>query len=121
MFGNAGAVVPYLNSGRLRALAVTSAEPSPLVPGLPTVAASGLPGYQTDVPTGIFTPASTPAAIISQLHKEVVRVLSQPEVKERFFNIGVDVVGGTPAQFAAYIKADMAKWGKVIKDAGIHE
>ena len=121
MFGNAGAVAPHLKSGRLRALAVTSAAPSALAPGLPTMAASGLPGFRADVPTGIFVPAGTSAKLVSLLNREILSVLNKPDVKEKFFNIGVEVAGGTPEEFAAYIKADMAKWGKVIKDAGIHE
>ena len=121
MFANAGSVASHLKSGRLRALAVTTAQPSALAPGLPTMAASGLPGYQAEVPTGIFAPAKTPAALVNLLHREIVRVLNRADVKEKFFNIGVEVVGGTPEEFAAYIRSDMAKWGKVIKDAGIRE
>ncbi len=121
MFANAGAVAPHLKSGRLRALAVTTAQPSALAPGLPTVAASGLPGYRAEVPTGIFAPAKTPAALVNLLHREIVKVLNRADVKEKFFNIGVEVVGGTPEEFSAYIRTDRAKWGKVIKNAGIRE
>ena len=121
MFANAGSVASHLKSGRLRALAVTTAQPSALAPGLPTMAASGLPGYRAEVPTGIFAPAKTPATLVKLLHREIVKVLSRADVKERFFNIGVEIVGGTPEEFAAYIRADMAKWSKVIKDAGIRE
>ncbi len=121
MFGNAGAVAPHLKPGRLRALAVTSVAPSALAPGLPTMAASGLPGFRADVPTGIFAPYGTPVKVVSLLNTEILNVLNKPDIKEKFFAIGVEVAGGTPAELAAYIKADMAKWGKVIKDAGIHE
>lgn len=121
MFANSGSVVPQLNSGRLRALAVTSAQPSALVPGLPTVAASGLPGFESVTIIGMFAPAGTPAALIKRLNQEIVRVLNRADVKEKFFKIGVEAVGNSSAQFAADIKADMAKWGKVIKDAGIRE
>ena len=114
-----GLVAPHVKSGKLRALAVTSAEPSALVPGLPTVAASGLPGYEAVGMTGILAPAKTPAAIINRLNQEIVRVLNMPEVKEQFFNAGVEVVGSSPEQFAATIKSEIAKLGKVIKDAGI--
>lgn len=121
MFANAGAVTPLLKSGRLRALAVTSAASSALAPGLPTMTASGLPGFRADVPTGIFAPAGTSAKLVNLLNREILRVLEKPDVKERFFNIGVEVVGGTPEEFSAYIQADMKKWGKMIRDAGIHE
>ena len=114
-----GPVVPHLKSGRLRPLAVTSAEPSALAPGLPTVAASGLAGYESVSNSGIFAPAKTPEAIINRLHQEIVRTLSRQEVKERFFNAGVDTVGSSPQQFAATIKSDTAKMSKVIKEAGI--
>ncbi len=121
MFANAGSVALHLKSGRLRALAVTTAQPSALAPGLPTMAASGLPGYQAEVPTGIFAPAKTPTTLVNLLHREIVKVLNRADVKEKFFNIGVEVVGGTPEEFTAYIRSDMAKWSKVIKDAGIRE
>ncbi len=121
MFGNAGAVAPYLKSGRLRALAVTSPAPSALAPGLPTMAASGLPGFRADVPTGLFAPARTPAKLVTLLNRETLNVINRPDIREKFFNIGVEVVGGTPEEFASYIKTDMASWGKVIKTAGIRE
>jgi tripartite-type tricarboxylate transporter receptor subunit TctC len=114
-----GNVVPQMKSGKLRALAVTSAEPSALAPGLPTVSASGLPGFEAIGQTGIFAPAKTPAAVINRLNREIVRFLSRADVKERFLNFGEEVVASSPEQLAAIIKSDLAKWGKVIKDAGI--
>jgi len=114
-----GTLMPHVKSGKLRALAVTSAQPSATAPGLPTVAATGLPGYEVVNMTGIFAPVKTPEAIINRLHQEIVRTLSRPEVKERFFNAGVDTVGSSPQQFAATIKSDTAKMSKVIKEAGI--
>ena len=119
MFPSAGSVSAHVKAGRLRALAVTSAQPSALTPGLPTVAESGLPGYEVVSMTGIFAPAKTPAAIIKQLNQEIVRVLRQPEVKERFLNAGVEAVGNSPEEFAAVIKSDMTRMGKLIKDADI--
>jgi tripartite-type tricarboxylate transporter receptor subunit TctC len=122
MFPTAGTVAPHINSGRLRALAVTSAEPSPLAPGLPTVAAAaGLPGYESISIYGVLAPSKTPPVIVQQLNQAIVGVLGQPEVRERFFNVGMEVVGSTPEQFAAVIKADMARMAKVIKEAGIKE
>ena len=114
-----GLVVPHVKTGKLRALAVTSTEPSALAPGLPTVAASGLPGYESVSMVGVLAPTKTPAAIINRLNQEMVRVLNMPEVKERFLNVGIEVATSSPEQFAATIKSDIAKWGKVIKDAGI--
>ena len=110
---------PFVKSGRLRALAVTSAEPSPLAPGLPTVAASGLPGYQSTSMAGIFAPAKTPAAIINRLNQEMVQALNRDNVKARLFGANVEAVGGSPEQLAATMKAEIERWGKVIKDAGI--
>lgn len=118
MFASAGSVTSHLKSGRLRALAVTSAQPSVLFPGLPTVAAT-LPGYEADVMIGLYTPAKTPAAIINRLNQDTVRVLATPEVKERFFNAGIATVGSSPAEHAAAVKSDMVRWEKVIKDANI--
>lgn len=119
MFPNATGVTPHLKSGRLRGLAVTSAEPSALAPGLPTVAASGLPGYESGTLVGLFAPAKTPVIIIERLNREIVRVLNQSEVKEKFFNTGADVVGSTPQQLTAAVRSEVTKLGKVIKESGI--
>ena len=119
MFVPMSTVEPFVKSGRVRALAVTSAEPSALAPGLPTVAASGLPGYESIVMTGIIAPPKTPAALIRQLNQEIVRAINQPDMKEKFLNTGVEVAATSPEQFAAIINAEMASMGKVIKDAGI--
>ncbi len=119
MIFEAGLLAPHVKSGKLRALAVTTAEPSALVPGLPTVAASGVPGYEAVSMTGILAPAKTPEAIINRLNQEIVRVVNRTDVKEKFFNAGTEAVGSTPEQFAATIKSDIVKTSKVIKDAGI--
>ena len=116
---DSGAVAPHVKSGRLRALAVTSADPSALAAGLPTVAASGLPGYEATSMTAMFAPGKTPAAIINRLNQEIVRVLNLPDVKEKFLNAGAEIVASLPEQAAATLKSDIAKWSKVIKDAGI--
>jgi tripartite-type tricarboxylate transporter receptor subunit TctC len=120
MFTALGSVAPHMKSGRLRALAVATLKPSALVPELPTVAAT-VPGYEARSIIGIFAPAKTPAAIVNQLQQEIARGINRPEVKEMFTNAGVEVVAGTPEEFTAVIKADMARLGKVIRDAGIHE
>jgi len=118
MFATPGSAAPYVKSGRLKALAVTSAEPSALFPGLPTVA-SDLPGYESVSTNGVLAPAGTPKAVIKRLNQEIVRVLQRPDIKEIFFKAGSETMGGSPQQFAATIKSEMAKWGKVINDANI--
>ncbi len=119
MFPVAASVMPHVKSGRLRALAVTSSKPSLLVPDLPTMAAAGLPGYESIQMFGIYAPARTPRTIISRLNQELLRVLGNADVKNRFFNAGAEVVGSSPEQLVAAVKSDMTRVGKVIKDAGI--
>ena len=118
-FATAATVAGYIKSGRLRALAVTSARPSVLVPGLPTVADSGLPGYESSALYVMFAPAKTPAAIIDRLNQEALRALRQADVKEKFLSSGVEVVGSTPDELSATMKFEISKLGKIIKDAGI--
>ena len=118
-FLTAGAVTPMMQSGKLRALAVTSAQPSALLPTLPTVAASGLPGYETSITYGMFAPARTPNAIIARLHQETTRLLSGADAREKLLSAGIEYAGSSPAEFAATIKSDITKMSKVIKDAGI--
>ena len=118
-FGSGGTVASYVKSGRLRALAVTSAERSPVFPDLPTVAASGLPGYEAVQILGLFVPAKTPASIIDRLNHETVRAINEPHVKDKFLGSGMEIAGGSPEQLAAIIRSDMFKWGKVFKDAGV--
>ncbi len=119
LFSNTAATGPHVKSGRIRALAVTTAQPSALAPGLPTVAAAGLPGYEAAALYGMFAPAGTPATVITRLNQETVRALARSEVKERFFNAGVETVGTTPEQLAAIMKSEMVRMGKVIKESGI--
>lgn len=110
---------PFIKSGRMKALAVASAQPSALLPGLPTVAASGLPGYESATLHAVFAPARTPQAIVSRLNQEIVRYISSPDASEKLFNAGLEIVGSSPEQSAVTIKAEMARMGKVIKDARI--
>ena len=121
MFASASGVVTHIKSGKLKALAVTSAQPSALFPGMPTVAASGLPEYESASVSALFAPSKTPAVIVNRLNREVVRYLRTPEASERFLSSGVETVGSTPAQLATLMKSDIARMGKVIKDAGIRE
>jgi tripartite-type tricarboxylate transporter receptor subunit TctC len=112
-------LLPHVKTGRLRGLAVTSAAPSALAPGMPTVAASGVPGFELIGGSGIWAPAKTPTAIINRLNQEIVRLLSTNETRDRFLSTQIEVVGSTPEQFANRIKTDIAKWTKVISEAGI--
>ena len=118
-FISPGGAIPHIAAGRVRALAVASAQPTSLFPGLPTVAATGLPGYEYSAAYGVFAPAKTPEAVIKRLNQEFVRVLNRADVKERFINGGVEPVGSSPEQLTAKMKFDMAQLGKMIKDLGL--
>ena len=118
-FSTAGSSSPHVKSGKLRALAVTSAHPSALFPGMPTVAASGLPGYETASIQGVFAPARTSATIINRLNQDLVRVLGRPELKEKFLAAAVEAGGSSAQQFGATVKSEMERLGKLIKTAGI--
>lgn len=118
MFAVPGSVLPHVATGRLRALAVTSAQATPLAPGLPPVNAT-LPGYESVSYLAIFAPASTPETIVNRLNQEIVRVLMRSDVKDKFFTAGIDTVGGSPEALSALIKAEVNRMGKVIKAAGI--
>jgi len=120
MFATAASITPHVKSGKVRALAVTSAAPSALFPGVPTVAAS-VPGYEAVALNGVFAPAGTPAAIVNRLNSEIAKFLQRPEVRERFLATGVETVGSTPAEFTATVQAEVAKWGKLIREAGIRD
>jgi tripartite-type tricarboxylate transporter receptor subunit TctC len=111
--------LPHLKSGKLRALAVTSTTRSSAVPDVPTAAESGLPKFETSSWHGILAPAKTPRAIISRLHDDFVKVLNLAEVRERLTAQGLNVVGSTPQQFAAYMKSETTKYARVIKQVGI--
>jgi tripartite-type tricarboxylate transporter receptor subunit TctC len=100
-------------------VAVTTASPSVLFPSLPTVGASGLPGYEALTLYGLFAPAKTPAAVVHLLNKEVVAVLAKSEVKERLARSGAEATSSTPERFGTIVRDDIARWGKVIKEAGI--
>jgi tripartite-type tricarboxylate transporter receptor subunit TctC len=113
------AALPYVKSGQLKVLAVTSARRWPTLPQVPTLAESGVPGYEMTLWTGLMAPAGTPQDIVAQLHRETAQVLAQPEVKEAIARQGGEINTGGPAEFGALIKADLAKWQRVVKDAGI--
>ena len=120
MFGTTGTVMTHIKSGKLRALAISTAQPSALAPDLPTVAVAGnLPGFESAATAGIFGPAGLSPALVKRLNEDISRVLLRPEVKERFFNQAVDIVGGTPQDTAAFVKSDMATTARIVKEAGI--
>jgi tripartite-type tricarboxylate transporter receptor subunit TctC len=118
-FPNSAAAAPFVKSGRIRALAITTSAPSALAPGLPTVADSGLPGYESRAVLGMFAPVRTPTALIEQLNAEINRALNLPDVKQQLFDSGAEAVPGTPAELAAFIKSDMATTGKVMRRTGL--
>ena len=119
MFDNIPNVLPHVKTGKLKMIAVTSPKRSPHVPDVPTVSESGVPGYEVSVWFGIAAPGGTPKPIITKLNAEIVKILNMPDVKQKFAAQGVDVIGSTPEQFAAYIKEQMEEWGKVVKAAGV--
>ena len=120
-FAIASSVIPHVRASRLRAIALTGARPSSIVAGVPTIAESGLPGYEAIQTIGFLAPARTPPDIVAKLQQETSRVLQRADVRERLLNVGAEPVGGTAAEFAGLIKSDMAKWGKLIREAGIRD
>ena len=119
MFSSVVAIVPNIKAGRLRALAVTGKRRAALLPEVPTLDESGVPGYEAGSWYGILAPAGTPQAVVAKLHKAIVRALAQPEVRERLVSEGAEVIGSTPEAFAAHITAELARMGKLIRDADI--
>ncbi len=115
----AASVTSQIKSGKLRALAVTSAQRSALAPGLPTMAEAGLPGYESVLIIGAFAPAKTPPAVIARLHQEMVQILNTAAVKESLLATGAEVVASTPEQLLTAGQAEMTRWSKLIRDAGI--
>ncbi|GKS93078.1 tripartite tricarboxylate transporter substrate binding protein [Acidovorax sp. SUPP2825] len=118
MFDNMPSAIQHVRSGKLRPIAVTTAKRSPELPDVPTIAEAGVPGYEATSWFGMFAPAGTPAPIVAQLNKALVKVLSQPETKKKLADQGAEPVSETPEQFAAFIQAESAKWGKVVKESG---
>jgi tripartite-type tricarboxylate transporter receptor subunit TctC len=119
LFGGISAAVPHTVSGKLRALAVSTAKRSAAVPDIPTIAESGLAGYQMNTWNSLVVPRGTPAPIIQRLNTEVGAVLNEPEVKERMKQQGIDPDPGTPAQLAAFIKSEVARFDNLIKAIGL--
>jgi len=112
-------IVAHIKSGKLRALAVAGPSRLALLPDVPTTAEAGLPGVEAIVWNGIFAPAGTPQPVLQILHREIVKAYNAPDVKKQVLDTGSEVVGDTPEQFAAFVRAESAKWSKVIRDANI--
>lgn len=119
MFENLPSALPFINAGKLKVLAVTGKDRSPVLKTVPTLAESGFPGFDMVSWQALVAPANTPKPVIDKLNAEVVRVLRTPEMKEKMIGLGTEVVANTPEQFAQYLREEMAKWAKIVKDAGI--
>ncbi|BEP51709.1 MULTISPECIES: Bug family tripartite tricarboxylate transporter substrate binding protein [Variovorax] len=119
MFSTIAASYPLVSSGKLRALAISSPERSRRLPDVPTVAESVVPGYEAFEWNGLLLPAGTPESVAGKLHKALVEVLKEDEVKQRFTDVGVQAVGSTPAEFTAFLKKEDAKWAEVIRKGNI--
>ena len=119
MFPNIATSLPYVRSGRMRALGVGSKQRSAIAPEIPTINESGLPGYEMSSWFGLLAPAGTPAALVSRLQQEIAKIFKQPEVREKLYAQGVEPVGGTPQEFAAFLSAETAQWTKVIRASNL--
>jgi tripartite-type tricarboxylate transporter receptor subunit TctC len=117
-FGTAVAFLPYVQSGKLHALAVTDAKPSPVVPNVPTVASSGLPNFEALQWFGLLAPTGTPKDVIARVNAEVGKALQQPDVQDKLKALGMQVMGAGPDAFGAFMRAEDVKWGKIVRDSG---
>lgn len=118
-FATMPAAIPFVKAGKLRALAVTSSQRSATLPDLPTISESGLPGYNAVTWYGLLAPRGTPVEVVERLNRETNDILRQPDMREKLLAQGFEPAGGAPAEFAAFIGSEMAKWAKVVKAAGI--
>lgn len=118
-FCNVVTALPQVNEGKLRALAITSSQRSPLAPNLPTMAESGFPGFEATAWFGLMAPAGTPASIIETLHRETARALANPDLRKAFGALGMIAIGNSPTEFSAAIKAEVPYWNKLIKTMGL--
>jgi tripartite-type tricarboxylate transporter receptor subunit TctC len=119
MFAIIQSSLPYVQAGKLKALAVSGSKRSSSAPAVPTISESGVPGYEFISWNGVHAPAATPKPVTGKLNSELLRTIALPDVKEKMFGLGMDVAGGTPEEFGALVKSDIAKWAKVIREAGI--
>jgi len=118
-FANVPAAIRHVQAGKLRPIALSGSKRTAAAPGIPTVAESGLPGFAVTSWFGVAAPAKTPRAVVDRLNSEIVRALNAPDLRERMQGMGADPVGNTPEQYTAFVQNEIAKWGKVIKAAGI--
>ena len=118
-FGGLPSIMPFVKSGRVRALAVTSLQRSPALPDVPTMNEAGVPGYEVILWYGIFAPAATPREIVQRLNAEIGKAQDAPDVRERFATLGLTAVHTSPEQFEKFFRAEIEKWGKVVKAAGL--
>lgn len=116
---SANVIYPHVKSGKLRALGVTSKKRSPSFPDLPVIAESGVPGYETGTWSAILAPARTPRAVVAKLNSEIDRMLRQDDVRQRLASLGVEAAGGSPEEFGTYLRAEIAKWSRLIKQTGV--
>lgn len=121
MFVSVGLGMAYVKAGRIKVLGAATSKPSALAPDVPTIASTGLPGFEAASLSGMFAPARTPPAIVKRLNAEILRVLARPDFKERFLAAGIEPVGSSPEEFGAIVRAEQAKWGKLIRDLDIRE
>jgi tripartite-type tricarboxylate transporter receptor subunit TctC len=119
MFSNLPVAMPQVKAGKLRGLAVTSLQRTPIAPDYPTVSESGIPGFDTATWTGLYAPAATPKELIARINSDVVKLLNLPDIKERLAAQGNDVVGNSPDEHAAFLRSETARWAKVIKAANL--
>lgn len=118
-FTSASAAMPHIKSGKLKGLGISTAKRSPQAPELPTISEAGVPGYDVTTWHGVSAPAGTPKEIIARINAESNALLKLPEIVDRYRAVDSDIMGGTPEQFGALIKSEIAKWGKVVKDSGV--
>jgi len=118
-FAGISAALPFVKEGKLRGIAVTGAQRSTVMPEMPTIAESGLPGYEVSNWYAIVTATATPKPVIAKLHSEIVKALAADDVKKRFLDLGTDPIGSDPAQLSAYIRSEIPKWTKVIRASGM--
>jgi len=119
MFENLPSALPFINANKLKVLAVTGKDRSPVLKSVPTLAESGFPGFDMVSWQALVAPAGTPKGVVDRLNTEVAKVLKTPEMKEKMTGLGTDVVANSPEQFAQYLREETAKWSKIVKDAGI--
>jgi tripartite-type tricarboxylate transporter receptor subunit TctC len=119
MFDSITSAMPHIQSGKLRAIAVTTAKRSSALPNVPTVAEAGLPGYELSPWFAVYMPAGTPQPIVAKINAALIEAMKLPEVKARFAAIGAEPIGSTPEQLAAHLDSEMTKWGKIIQARGI--